>query len=406
MFKKVLLVLVFLISSCSSKDVHQDSVQNIEKNQTMVSENKNPHWSEQMQKMSAYFFDLLPLLASSEEYAKKENKNRIEKDLTGLSTIVHGMGKRVKVPDQDPSIPLIVGRFQDNLNLATESFRTGHVEFSRGVVKNSLSQCVQCHTRIEYGPQLNGVEYMSAIKQLNLVDRVQFLIASRSFNEAHELILSELKNSKVGTLISDDISSQNGMSVLTWQRLFHLGLVITVRFKDDPKLTNELLKMIEINPNTPYFIKRDLATLRESIEDWRSIAQSKTAKSQVQRALAFIEKGEAYQRKTRSDSGLILFLAAARSLHEAVAFESNSKELSEALFQLGLVYDLIGEMGTPSMAEDYFELCIRKSPHTETSKKCFAHFEQSQIEGFSGTSGIHIPQDIQTRINELRSLTF
>jgi hypothetical protein len=166
---------------------------------------------------------------------------------------------------------------------------------------------------------------------------------------------------------------------------------------------------VEANPNTPYFIARNISKLRESITDWRAIATSKDAKigkSQVKRALLFTEKGESYQQKTRSESGLILFLAAARSLHEAVAFESQPKEQAEALYQLGLTYDLIGGMGMPSLSEDYFELCIRKSPHTETSKKCFAHFEQSQIEGFSGSSGIHIPKDVQNRINELRSLTF
>jgi hypothetical protein len=308
--------------------------------------------------------------------------------LAELQKLAHSINENTAAPDQDPSLKLIGRRFEENLKLALDSFKSGHMEFSRSVFKNSLAQCVQCHTRLATGPALEKPQFLGTLQKVAIVERVQFLVASRYFDEAMDEINSTIEKSDT-------------LSIVAWQKLVQLGLIINVRFRSDVKETQKFLQIIGKNQNLPYFIKRQLPFWEQSVKDW---AKNPTPSLNLKAAQQMVSRADAAQRSSRSEGGTIDYLRAGSLLHRFLATSKASSEKSEALYQLGMIYENIGEIGAWSMNEDYYELCVRTLPHSEVARKCFARFEESTVSGFSGTGGIYIPEDIQKKMTELRAI--
>lgn len=345
-------------------------------------------WPQQMQQLTNHLVDLLPTMTDPKAYSDTEFKKLFENQISELKSIAHNINENTPAPDQDPTLKLIGRRFESNLKLSLESFETGHVEFARTVFKNALAQCVQCHTRTNVGPALAQPQFVNALQKVAIVERVQFLIASRYFDNAMNEITQALQNG-------------SSLSIVAWQKLVQMGLIINVRYRNDVKKSEQFIQLLSQNKDVPFFIKRHLPYWQQSLKDWNrkpKLSPSLASAEQI------IKKAETAQKASHSEGGTIDFLRGAGLLHQFLAKSQTPSTKSEALYQLGTIYENVGEIGAWSMNEDYYELCIRTSPHSEIAKKCFERFKESTISGFSGTSGLHLPEDIQKRMNELRAM--
>lgn len=349
---------------------------------------KKYSWSNQMQKLTQHLLELLPALTDPKAPSDTKRKELFESQITALKQIAHNMNENTVLPDQDPSLKLIGKHFEDNLKLTLDSFETGHTEFARSSFKIALAQCVQCHTRTNVGPALAQPHFITSLKKVAVVERVQFLVASRYFDDAMKEISATLKNEK-------------DLPVVTWEKLVQMGLIINVRYRNDARESQQFLKLLAQNKKTPTVIMRQLPFWQQSVKEWNRKTQPPvdlaTAKQMVQR-------GHSSQKKSRGEGGTIEYLRAARLLHQFLTHNQAPAVKAEALMQLGSIYENVGEIGAWSMNEDYYELCIRTSPHSEIAKKCFEKFKESTISGYSGTSGVNIPEDVQKRMTELQTI--
>lgn len=345
-------------------------------------------WPAQMQLLMENLSTLMPIVTDPKSFNQADQKKLIETKMIELKKLAHDINETTPNPDQDPSLKLIGRRFEDNIKLSLDSFQSGHMEFSRSVFKNALAQCVQCHTRLETGPALAQPHFLNTLQKVAIVERVQFLIASRYFDEAMKEIDAA-------------VAKGDNLSIVAWQKLVQMGLIINVRFRNDPKLSKEFIQVISENPHLPYFIKRQLPFWQQSVKAW---ANSTKAPVTLRTAQQLVSRAEAAQKISRSEGGTVDYLRAGSLLHRFLAKSQAPTEKSEALYQLGMIYENIGEIGAWSMNEDYYELCIRTQPHSEIAKKCFARYQESTISGFSGTGGLYIPEDIQKKMNELRAI--
>ncbi|MEY4616326.1 MAG: hypothetical protein RJB66_1286 [Pseudomonadota bacterium] len=345
-------------------------------------------WPSQMQQLTENLSVLMPIVTDPKSFHQSANKPLLEQKMTELKNLAHNINESTPNPDKDPSLKLIGRRFEENLKLSLDSFQSGHLEFSRSVFKNALAQCVQCHTRLEVGPALAQPQFLNTLQKVAIVERVQFLIASRYFDEA----MNEIEAAT---------AKGDGLSIVAWQKLVQMGLIITVRFRNDPAQAEKFISIVSQNQNLPYFIKRQLPFWQQSVKAWMINTK---APVNLKTAQQLVDRAEAAQKISRSEGGTVDYLRAGSLLHKFLAKSQAPSEKSEALFQLGMIYENIGEIGAWSMNEDYYELCIRTQPHSEIAKKCFARYQESTISGFSGTGGLYIPDDIQTKMNELRAV--
>jgi tetratricopeptide (TPR) repeat protein len=348
----------------------------------------NLQWPNQMQELTKNLSDLLPALSDPQQYSNPEQRPHISKNIENIKRLAHNINEKTPTPDKDPSIKFIAQRFEQNIQLALDSYQSGHFEFSRSILKNSMAQCVQCHTRLEVGPTLTKPDYLTSLKNIAIVDRIQFLVASRYFNEA----LIELDNA---------FKNSEQLSIVSWQKMVQLGLIIHIRLSYDLKETDSFVSRLSKNTNIPFFIKRNIPFWQSSISNWKAHPNTSL---DLKAASELIQKGEKLSRESRSDGGLIEYLRAAHFMHKFLASEKPQPIKAQALYQLGLIYENVGEVGSWSMNEDYYELCIRSEPHSEIAQKCFAKYQESLIAGFSGTGGLFLPADTQKKMNELRAI--
>ncbi len=343
-------------------------------------------WPLLMQQLTQNLLDLLPAL--TDPTIKGAEKKIFQSKIAELKRIAQNINEHTIAPDQDPSLKLIGKRFEDNLKLSLESFETGHTEFARTTFKSALAQCFQCHTRTNVGPALAQPQFINSLQKVAIVEKVQFLIASRYFDDAMKEITVAVKD-----------GSQ--LSIVEWQKLVQMGLIINVRYQNDAKNTQQFLKLLSQNKNLPLFIKRPLPFWQKSVEDW-----NRKIKPSVNLATAeqMVKQADLFQKDSRGEGGTVEYLRAASLLHQFLTKDQTPAIKAEALLQLGFIYENIGEIGAWSMNEDYYELCIRTSPHTEISKKCFEKFQASTVSGFSGTGGVNIPEDVKRRITELKTI--
>jgi hypothetical protein len=382
-FILVLCLTLFIANGCKT-----NRGPNLSESSPNTPTSANLQWPNQMQELTKNLSDLLPLLAEPQLFSNPDQRPLVGKTIENIKRIAHNINDKTPTPDKDPSIKFIAQRFEQNIQLAHDSYQSGHFEFSRSILKNSMAQCVQCHTRLEIGPTLTKPDYLTSLKNIGIVDRIQFLVASRYFNEALLELESAFKNS-------------DQLSIVAWQKLVQLGLIIHVRFSYELKEADKFIGNLSKNANIPFFIKRNIPFWQTSIKNWKA---SPSTSLDLNSASNLIKDGEKLSKESRSDGGMIDYLRAAHFMHQFLASEKPQPIKAQALYQLGLIYENIGEVGSWSMNEDYYELCIRTEPHGEIAQKCFAKYQESLISGFSGTGGLFLPPDMQRKMNELRAL--
>lgn len=388
-FRVAVATLLVATAACQTKSVSESPTTSAGATTNSTNTAEMPKsWPNQMQQLTYHLSVMMPMISDVKSYNDPKQKSTITTQLKSIHKIAKEINSNTKTPDQDPSLGLIGKRFEENLKLALDSFESGHTEFSRSVFKNSMAQCVQCHTRLEVGPALAQPHFISNLGQVGVVERVQFLIASRYFSEAMKEINSAIEKGDT-------------LSIVAWQKLVQMGLIINVRFHHDVKQSQEFIAHLSTNPHIPFFIKRNLPFWEQSLKEWGRLP---TPSATLKNAQKIVQKAESAQRNSRSDGGTVDYLRAGSLLHQFLAKSQVNSDKAEALYQLGLIYENVGEVGAWSMNEDYYELCIRSQPHSEMAKKCFARFQESTVSGFSGTGGLYIPDEVQKKMNELRAI--
>lgn len=361
---------------------------------TSTSETKMISWSSEMKSIEDQMIFLIDKTSNVERFrlakAEKQELNKIKHSFEILKKKAMSLEDRKLQPDRDPSLAISARIFRNNVDLAADSFLTENYEFSKSTLRSALGQCVQCHTRLEYGPQFQKEKWTQKIEDTDLIDQIQLFIATRNFKLAQKKIDEAL------------VSEPSLSSPFLWQDIVQLGFLLNVRFNNDPMKTAQMINAIESSKQIPMFIKRNVPFWRDSLAGWRSL-QTETNKLKLSDRL--IKKGDELNTASRSEGGLIYYLLATRVLQEDIAFnQSDKKANAEILYRLGLINTLVNDNTSESMYEDYFELCIKDAPHTLLAKKCYSHLERNLTQQYTGRMEQNLPFDIKARLNELSKL--
>ena len=79
--------------------------------------------------------------------------------------------------------------------------------------------------------------------------------------------------------------------------------------------------------------------------------------------------------------------------------------MSEIYYLLGSSELFIGGSSWLSPAEAYLEKAIRVAPKQKFAQKAYQLYEENIYMGYTGSSGTHIPDDVKSKLLELRKLS-
>lgn len=147
----------------------------------------------------------------------------------------------------------------------------------------------------------------------------------------------------------------------------------------------------------------------KTIEKWSKEKSQVGASSDAQLNLAERLVNEADSRSdVATEHGQdILYLRASAALHSwlsanPIKVGSNEPSRAKALFLAGRSAEESRELNFWTLHERYYELCIETLPKSDLAKSCFKKLNDSVLMGYTGSSGLHLPQDESTRLARLR----
>lgn len=375
-FKFQIYFILFVLMACQSKPTKTDYVNGGPEQGFLPP----PVWNASMQNLKQDMISVQHFIFDKEQFEKPENQDFLKKQIHKLSEESKNIKHDPVTFTKDPTLRFVATQFADELQNAEENFNAGWSDYSRRQLIKVTSYCLECHTRMRDGPSFNPENSMrNYLTQLPLASRIEYMIAFRQFEPAYNLVIENLKRDDGEKKI--DLDSE---------RVARLGLLVAVQYMQDPMKAEKLIQVIEKNSNLPEYLKKANRLWKKSLTAWD--INSKLETLPEVRAL--------YNRRVSDVEDLVAIPALLNLLTTPLSRD----ELGETLYLTGQSYENLHRFSFISLHENYYESCVRQAPHTKWGGLCYKKLSNLIIEGYSGSSGTHIPPDINMKLQNLKKV--
>lgn len=358
---------------------------------------QNSAWSLRMQQMYQSLSELLTLVASDPLYNDVKNKKKIETEVEHFTKLTHELNEKSKNAfDNDATLPFVSGLLMKRANQALFELKNNQRDQARILLKSLPGYCITCHSRNGSGPQFTALPMEPTQSLVSSFEKGEFYFATRQYDRA----MDEFKK-----IISDETISAS--MNYNWERSVYRALTISVRVKNDPTLTKDLIQNILKMKNAPASLLSDAQAWKKTTEEWLSENQSQklTDEMMLEKALKLMGKAKEIQKYPMDRTADVYYLRASAIAHEILQKYPKGKKVGDALLLVGISYEVLAPLKSENLHDFYYESCIREVPHSITSELCYLRMEQSLISGFTGSRGTDVPEEVRTRLTELRKLS-
>jgi hypothetical protein len=353
-----------------------------------------PTWADQMQNMATDVKHLLPYLYDRSAFQSPANHDRILKYLKEFAqTAKHvnpDMGK--KVLGDDLLVESSLSNLTEDLNRAARSFSLGQKDYARSVAKSSLNYCFQCHSVTQEGA--SAAWDLDQLQSVNLapIEKVDLLVATRKYDKALKQMEDLLNSQEFRKNYSFD-----------FEAMLRRYLALVIRVEKNPMRAIQELDKISRDGEVPRYIFEQLEGWKTSLVDWSKEIKRpiKTPKAMFERAEKRFRRAGEIQRYEKDHAGDVEYLRATEILHQGLKMLKSPAEQARALFLLGRAYEVLDELGSWNLHENYYEACIHRDPKSTLAQGCFNRLEASLYLGYSGSSGTHLPPEERERLKRL-----
>ncbi len=335
-------------------------------------------------------------LLTDAEFSSPKNEAPIKKSLSTLNEHLGLLGKRSF--NDDPAMKANLSLLQQHVNDATRSFQQGSKGYSRQMLQSSLQMCIACHTR---GKAADFTWPEPDNKDVPVLDRADFLFATRQFTKGKDLYESA-------------IEGYPGNKTAQWnlRRAMSALAIYYARITEDPKGGAAYFKKVSADTEIPAYLTQEARAWAKEFADWAKEFPKKDAAKITEAALLTRAK------KLLRHDDFTIVSELGRSFHvrrlrasalfhrvlEAPGEKSPAK--AEALLYLGQIYPRISSNLFFRFGEMYLKACITEYPKSSAAKACYVALEFTVAEGFSGSSGTHIPDDEQVELMRLKRIAY
>lgn len=350
----------------------------------------------EMQSMAQDVRKLLPYIYDRKAYADPKNREEIDRSLRDFAQAAHTINPDNAKPylSDDLLVQFSLNHLKDDLNRAAYTFEIGQTEYSRTVAKASLTHCFRCHSATpEKGSKTWDIEQ---VHNLNLepLEKADLLVATRKFDKALEYMES-LAN-------SPDFMKNYAFDV---EGLLRRYLAMIIRVEKDPLRALKRLKTFTQIDEMPHYIAEQAEGWRQSLKDWSKEKKVgvRNAKDLFHEVDKRFKKAESLQSYEKDHAGDVEYLRATGLLHENMKLLKSPEDQARAFFMLGRAYEVLDELGSWNLHENYYEGCLLKAPKSEIAHKCYSRLEASLYLGYSGSAGTHLPPEERDRLKALKA---
>ncbi len=348
-------------------------------------------WTANMHQLSQSLANLIPLAHDPLQFNDPNNREIIHQEVGRLAKFSHDLGSNKAQSAADPAMEYVASRFSADMQEARRQLSIGNPTYSRHIIRNATNYCISCHTQSDRGPKFLGMETDSFYQKLNSLDRTNYLIAMRRFDEA----VVEFEKA----MSSPDVALWPFPSL---ESVTLKILAVAVRVKKDPKMAERIINRMVQSKWAPVYLQMSGVKWRESIDEW---ARAKTKPKTLGDAKKLISAAVKKQTESpMSRAGLIEYLQASGVLHDLLIERKSGKEYAEALYYAGIASEALRELDLLDTSERYFETCIRHLPHTPQARNCYIRLESAQIASYSESESGRLPPSVRDNLDALKKL--
>jgi hypothetical protein len=358
---------------------------------------RSAEWSRRMRSLYKTLSALMTDVSSDERFSSPQRHGEILANAKRLSDLAHDLkpGSGVTPPDKDPSLGIFGSLFADETRRAYRAFRDGNLAYSRRLLRDVPGYCISCHTRNNTGPAYFSLP-IDPTGDLKGLERGEFYASTRQFGRA----LKEF-----GTVIDDPAYASS--HPIEWSRAVKYALAIAVRVRQSPEEARAIAVKMANNPAVPLFMREDAGKWLESIKAWAAEPPRKSATEEglYAEAVRLLAQARELQKYPIDHSADILYLRNSAAVHDLLQLGPDSRHAGEAYLMAGLCYEVLDSYRLGEIQDIYYEACVRENPHTPLSSACFHRYQESVYFGYTGSSGLHLPQDERAKLTELERLS-
>lgn len=345
-----------------------------------------------MQQIYASIHVLLPLSVDNETFRAPAERQKIRAALAQLAERAAHVSAHVGGDDR--RIQFLGGSLSRESRDALERFDDGQIDAAQFYVQRLTDFCVACHSRLPSSsdsPLASDFVNDKELSKLSLVRQAELQVATRRFDDAlqsHEAVFA-----------SPNIHPAQLLDPLT------AYLTVAIRVKNDLRRPIPVLVKLSGRPDLWANLRSDVLGWIATLERYAAQPESKPSLAD---ARALLEESLEYMRYPTDRQVLVHYLLASSKLHrylEAHAGESGP-DVAEAYYLLGLIDSRTSINYFVSEADFYLETAIRLSPGTPISQEAYTLLEEEAVVGWSGSSGTHMPLDVQKNLAALRKLAY
>lgn len=353
-------------------------------------------WPSQMQKMAKDVKELLPYLYDHDAFSKLDNRKIVGERLKDFSENAHKISPKMgeKILGEDPMVKYSLDNLGSDLRRSYRAYEAERFDYSRLMARSALNNCFRCHSVAEPGGtaqwDLTGIEEF----KLGAVEKADLLVATRKY----DLALQHMER----LIESEEFLKDKPFD---YESILRRYLALILRVETDPQRALVVLKKVSTGKKLPRYIGEQIEGWKKSLKNW--VAEIKTNKKQAQpleRAKLHVRRAKQIQQYPQDHAGDVEYLRVTRVLHDYLKSPTTPLNQANALMLLGQAYEVLDELGSWNLHESYYEECIRRAPKSKFAKSCFDRLEASLLQGYSGSSGIHVPASERERLKILKQL--
>lgn len=349
------------------------------------------NWSANMHQLSQSLANLLPLAHDPLQFNDPTNREIINQEVGRLAQFSHDLGGTKSKATDDPALDYVAGRFSADMQEARRQLSIGNPTYSRYIIRNATNYCISCHTQTDRGPQFIGMDAQPFYQKLNSLDRTNYLIAVRKFDEAVVEFEKAMNSPDVALLPFPTLESVT-LKILA----------VAIRVKKDPKMAEQIINRMVQSKWAPVYLQMSGVKWRAGIEEWARAKTKPRTLAEAKRLISVAVKKQAEAPMSRA--GLIEYLRASGTLHDLLDDKKPGKDYAESLYYAGIASEALRELDLLDTSERYFEACIRHLPHSAQARNCYIRLEAAQIATYNETESGRMPQAVIDNLDALKKL--
>lgn len=346
-----------------------------------------PQLKDEMRIMAQSMLDLFPALCSRSAFTDPKNQEFIEKRLQAMSSTFSQVGDHFKaVPlTRKISYQLVLEHIQDTQRV----FSGPNKKLAQNMLKATTQMCISCHS-------MDNQE-RSLFKDL---DPKQFS-SDFEWGEFHYMTRDAQKALTAFNHYLQTPEAKDNPDNL--ELALRRELAIYLRILKDPQEAIKNFEALNSDSHFPDFAKNMLKEWLEELrgKDFQQLEkQNNPTLPQIEKLVAPLIKEEGVESLIRGRKE-VRSLWAVNQIYTYLM--NHNKKTPQLLYWLANLEEGQENNLFYPLAQVYLKECVEKFPGNPYAKKCYQEYADYIQFSFTGSSGTHIPAEIEAELKQLRS---